>query len=598
MCLTGVDLFSSLGYFPGIAFLAAGMLSPCVTIFLVALMLFGALPVYRKVAEESPNGQGSIAMLERLLPGWPGKLFVLCLLGFAATDFMITITLSAADAATHLVHNPLMPFWMHNQLVLTLILVSALGGVFLMGFREAIGVSVLLVSTYLALNLAVVGAGLLHIFQHPGVLAGWQAGLAKQYPSIWPALGISLLFFPKLTLGMSGFETGVAVMPLVRGYDSDTVEQPAGRIHNTKWLLGTAALVMSVYLLLSALVTAVLIPAAEFAPGGHANGRALAYIAHDYLGATFGTVYDLSTIAILWFAGASAMAGLLNLVPRYLPRYGMAPDWAKAMRPLVVFLTVIGYAITLVFNADVDAQGGAYATGVLFLMTSAAVAVALLLYKRAKPQWWGFLLIALVFIYSTIANCLERPDGLKIASFFIMTILVTSFISRALRATELRVRRVLLDDTPDCWLKEMSSNGVVRIVAHRPGSTDYARKEREARETHNLGDDPLLFLEVHLGDASEFTEEVLQVHGIEYEGFRILRCVSPAIPNALAALMLHIRNKYRTMPHLYLGWTEGNPALYILKFVFFGEGETGPVAREILREVEPDTLIRPRVHIG
>ena len=199
----------------------------------------------------------------------------------------------------------------------------------------------------------------------------------------------AVLVFPKLALGLSGFETGVSVMPLVDGGERDkgtTAHRGAeGRVANTRKLLLTAAAIMSVMLIWSSLVTTLLIEPADYQLGGKASGRAIAFLAHRYLGPAFGTVYDLSTIFILGLAGASAMAGLLHLIPRYLPRYGMAPRWAAllARGPRAVAVAVI---VTLIFRADVEAQSGAYATGVLVLILSAALAATLALWREQRTR--------------------------------------------------------------------------------------------------------------------------------------------------------------------------------------------------------------------
>ncbi|MCF1512784.1 amino acid transporter, partial [Streptomyces glomeratus] len=220
-------------------------------------------------------------------------------------------------------------------------------------------------------------------------------------------------------------------MPHVQGDPDDTEEKPTGRIRDTKKLLTTAALIMSGFLITTSFITTLLIPANAFKTGGPANGRALAYLAHEYLGGAFGTVYDVSTIAILWFAGASAMAGLLNLMPRYLPRYGMAPHWARAVRPMVMVFTLIAFLVTWIFNANVDAQGGAYATGVLVLISSAAIAVTIAARKSGQRRWTlGFAVISAVFLYTTVANVIERPDGVKIGACFIAGIILVSLLSR------------------------------------------------------------------------------------------------------------------------------------------------------------------------
>jgi hypothetical protein len=355
---------------------------------------------------------------------------------------------------------------------------------------------------------------------------------------------------------------------------------------------------MSVLLLLSSLTTTLLIPAAEFEEGGQANGRALAYIAHKYLGPGFGTFYDLSTIVILWFAGASAMAALLNLVPRYLPPYGMAPDWARANRPLVLVFTAITFVVTILFEADVTAQGGAYATGVLVLMTSASLAVTIEHWQGARR--WVYLLMTVIFVYTLLDNIHERPEGIKIASFFIVSIVFVSLLSRALRSTELRIDKVVLSDRAAVFVDEAAPFGL-RLIAHRPDKRteeEYGKKEQQARDDHSLDrQEPILFLEVLQGDASDFSED-LHVRGAQVGRHRVLRCTSPAIPNAIAALLLHLRDRTGRIPDAYFGWTEGNPVSYVLRYLALGEGDTAPVTREVLRRTVKNPLERPRIHVG
>jgi hypothetical protein len=600
MCLTGVDYFSTLGYQPGIAFLAAGLLSPLATLVLIALTLAGALPVYRRIAALSPHGQGSVALLEQLLPRWRGKALVLILLGFAATDFVITITLSAADATEHIIHNPFSPHWLDQPILVTLLLLTALGAVFLKGFKEAIGLAVFIVVGYLTLNVVVLAVELWSVLHHPEYLANWRTALFATHGSPVTMVAVALFLFPKLALGLSGFETGVAVMPLVRGEAGEMEAAPHGRIRNTGRLLTSAALIMSVLLFASSVATTLNIPASAFAEGGEARGRALAYLAHRDLGHLFGTIYDVLTIAILWFAGASAMAGLLTLIPKYLPRYGMAPDWVRATRPLVLIILLVTAVVTLIFRADVEAQGGAYATGVLVLMTSAALATAIHARKHHGAVW-GFGAITLVFAYTTVVNMIERPDGLKIASFFILAIIASSLTSRVLRSTELRIKHVNFDETAGTWLASLTAP-TVRVIANRPDKgveAEYAAKWREARSSHHIESlNNVLFLEVQPGDASEFVDDELDVTGVQIGPYRVLRCKSPAVPNAIAALLLHVRDATGRVPHAYFGWTEGNPIAYLLKFMAFGEGDTAPVTREVLRQIEPDPQWRPRIHLG
>ncbi len=684
MCLTGVDYFSTLGYQPSIAFSATGYLCPLATVVVVLVTLFGALPIYSFVARLSHEGMGSIGMLASLIKGWPGKIIVLVLLGFAVTDFVITKTLSAADASAHIISNPM---WNHKnhdsvaanleerleklhqnwnelphqekerfksemvmadkypvQLAITCLLLGLLGLMFLRGFSEVIGLAVGIVLVYLVLNAVVLGYCLNYLHHHPELILQWidhlKEGPAGWYPAEWQrnhapdlsslgtvaaTIATCLLLFPKLALGLSGFETGVAIMPLIKGGKYDSVKNPRGRIAATRYLLFTAATIMSVLLLASSIVVTTMIPHEELVnPFGeefsaNAKDRALAFLAHgesnlpglkagehQLFGPTFGTIYDISTIVILWFAGASAMAALLNLVPKYLPKYGMAPEWTRHIVLLVLLFSGINLLVTWLFDARVDKQGDAYATGVLALILSACIASVIQAYQHRTGSWyhrvpWYFSIITIVFAYTLFAILIEKPVGLKIALCFIAAILVLSFSSRMWRTTELRFDGFDFEDeyTRNFLYPTFLSSGFQVLVPHRPGRRGIGVKENSIRKEHRIDDQTqIAFIEVQTGDPSDF--KVKPVIGIMVEEGRsiikISRC--PSIPHVIAGLALEMSKDGRNPPEIHFGWSDESPLTANLKFVFFGEGNVPWLVRELIRRNESDETRQPRVVIG
>jgi hypothetical protein len=643
MCLCGVDYFSTLGYQPSIAFEGAGLLSPVATFILVMVTLFGALPIYFFVAGKTPDGVGSVGMIEQLFRGWAGKIVVLVLIGFAATDFVVTKTLSAADAAAHLIGNPIYaghaPEWMQGQVAVTMFLLVLLGGLFLRGYDEVVGVATVLVATYLALSFLVVGAGLIQLWTQPALLQNWyQSVLSGQYhiaeaplsgSGIWVAIALSALIFPKLALGMSGFETGVLHIHLVTGTPEDPANEK-GRIANTRKLLIAAALIMSVFLLGSAFVTGTgtLIPAHEFHvekdESGHvkvdeegrelkgrAVDRALAYLAHGespiplcpLFGPIFGSIYDLSTILILWFAGASAMAGLLNMVPRYLPRYGMAPEWAAAYRPLVLTFMAINLIVTLIFQADVAAQGGAYATGVLVLMTSACVGSFVhVLRAGIKSFRSGFMLayfglVTVVFVYTTAANIWERPDGVKIASCFIFGTLAIAIWSRYKRAFEIRFDGFRFRDHADemLWL-DMVESGIPILIPHRPSNRSLADKAIEIRANHRIPKDfQIVFIEVERGDTSEFLNRPILYIRQDQDFLIIDVTEATSISHTVAIIARELSRNCPGGTQVLFGWSEGSPLDLAIGFILFGEGNVPTMVRELVRDMPHN---RPRISVA
>ena len=601
--LTGVDYFSTLGYQPGIALIAAGAVAPIATVILVLVTLLGALPVYAQVAGRSYAGQGSIAMLESLLRGWKGKVLVLVLLGFASTDFVITMTLSAADAAKHAIENPfLQPVLGGHQTLVTLAILTVLGAIFVKAFREAIGLATAAAVPYLALNLVVLGRGIWEVIVHPALLADWRAGLAVK-GDVSLLIAGAVLVFPKLALGLSGFETGVSVMPLIDGgeadrdYDPRKGDPPTGRVENTRKLLLTAAAIMSGMLLLSSFVTALLVAPVDYRHGGKASGRAIAFLAHRYFGSGFGTVYDLSTILILGLAGASAMAGLLHLIPRYLPRFGMAPLWAELSRPLVLTLFAIDVIITLIFGADVEAQSGAYATGVLVLILSAAFAATLALWRERR---WALALYSaifcLVFGYTLTENCVGRPDGLVIGTAFTLLLMFACALSRSIRSVELRIPQGYFADVESWRLGPELRGKKVHLIPIDSSSAEARQKKKAEIMRHYHVRGPFLFLHVNLLDnRSEFSAP-LEV-SLEKEGNDYVAEVFGAV--ALANTIAFVSEAIDPIS-IFISLTRRDLMAQAVRYFLFGEGETGLMVYTVLLRYwdwTPEEDVRPHIFL-
>lgn len=599
--LTGVDYFSTLGYQPGIALIAAGAISPLATLILVIVTLCCALPTYSQIAQRSPNGEGSIAILENLLKGWGSKFFVLVMLGFASTDFIITITLSAADAALHLVENPLVHDYIGNsQFLTTILLIALLSVVFLMGFKEAIRLASLIAVPYILLNFIVLIFGVNQIIIHPNLIQNWHLDITRG--TDWGSLFlVAALVFPKLALGLSGFETGVSVMPLIKGDEENSLEpSPASVISNTRKMLASAALLMSVLLIISSFVTTILIPPEAYVAGGDANGRAISYLAHKILGHQFGSIYDFSTILVLWFAGASALAGMLNLFPKYLPRFGMAPDWSAYRRPLVITLFIIAAIVTWVFDANVDAQGSAYATGVLALMLSASLAVAMATWRETSGlkiksvYFWG---VTVIFTYTFIDNIIVKPDGLIIGGAFILIILIVGIVYRWHRSLEFRVENIMFQNEKSAEIWKQISDAKVHLVPI--GSPELASRTHKASELrkHYQIQGRIVFLYVHLNrNRSEFLSTLKIAAKIDVNDDVLIEITGAiAVANTIAYV-----SELINPGTLFIGLTRTNLTTQAFNYLILGKGETGLLVYRILLkywEWTPEDDPRPLIFL-
>jgi hypothetical protein len=656
LCVVGLDYFSTLAYLPSIAVEAAAnaattggpALAPLVVVGVVLVTLFAAVPVYLYVVGRSPHGTGATGLLERLVHGWHGKLLILVLLGFVATDFVITRSLSVADAAAHVLENPALKWWSRNsdavhdaapawlqndllwnkQLVLTVIL-SLIGFVFWALLRRGftpwlLKLTVAVVAVYLFLTAVVVGSGLIYLFNNPDRLDHWWTEAVPRQlaaPSghaadlLLPLALLIVVTFPQTALGLSGFELSMASAPLVRGDPGDDAERPRGRVRNARRMLFAAALVMSVFILSSVLVVALLVPEAKLHGDGPAAHRALAYLAHGggagepavnpAFGPWFGTLYDLSTVLILFLAGASATVSLRDVVPQYLARFGMHLETAYQVSVILPLFHLVILLVTVLFRASVSSQQWAYATSVLVLLTSASLAAVLDVRRRWRGSWLSPLVLApfgLIFAFflgTAVLTIYLNRSGLAIALAFIVCVLVTALFARWLRSKELRFQGFdFADDyTRQRW-DELRQVEFQVLVPHRPGLTTLADKEETTRKRHRLSPDVMIvFIEACLGDPSDFYHKPLMKieEEVGREVIRVSRCVS--IAHVLAAVCLEF-TKVGRPPEIHFGWSNENPMAANFRFLFLGEGNIPWMVHELIRQAERDPKRQPRVVIG
>lgn len=663
LCLVGVDYFSTLAYLPSIAAEAAGPYAPIAAGGVVLVTFLLALPVYWYVVGRGSDGRGATGLLEDSTPGWRGKLIVLTMLGFAAADFVITRSLSLADAAIHLINNPhglrLLAGWptvllsdddrrlwppfeyvLHRlaepQVAITLglsIISFALWQVLKRGItRRILIVTTVAVSCYLLLSALVILSAVAYIANHSEIWQAWKnivlvtgqpidtAPLPADYawPSAW--LQIFLWSFPQMALGLSGFEMIMNVVPRVSGGPGDESATPARRIRNTRKLMLTAASIMAVYLVSAVLVTTLLVPQAELLPGGTATHRALAYLAHGsplsdgatgsdinpLFGHIFGDLYDLSSAFILCLAGVSVTLGLQNLLPHYLNRLGMDVTWAGKSTVIMHLLNVIILLITVVYRASVSLQQWAYATSVLVLLAGAALAMSKDLRRNAPPSFIRTLLIVLsagaggFFLAMTGLTMLINQSGLTIALCFVVAILISSFVSRWIRCTELRFEGFqFVDEASHGRWTELCQSETRILVPHRPGLVSLAEKCQALQREYRLdAATPIIFIEVTLGDPSNFYQKPLMK--IEREGdlevIRLAHCVS--VSHVLAAICLELAKGNQIPPEIIFGWSHESPLAANLNFLLLGEGNIPWMVKELVRHAMPDSARQPRIRIG
>ena len=660
LCLVGVDYFSTLAYLPSIAVQAAGSYAPVAAGAVVLVTFLLALPVYWYVVGRSRDGRGGAGLLEDLIPGWRGKLVVLTLLGFAAADFVITRSLSLADAAVHVIHNehgrrlvehlptqlaldgqshwpPVQ--WALNRIAEPQVAVTLILSILSFGLWQLLkhGVTrrVLVflagaVSSYLAVTAVVIVSAVIYLTHHDEIWLAWQetifspgqpAGANDAAPNdwMWAWLSVALWTFPQMALGLSGFEMIMTVVPGVSGGSGEQADNPAGRVRNTRKLMVTAAAIMAVYLVSAVAVTTLLVPREQLLPGGAAEHRALSYLAHgsplsdgrgvslnSIVGEHFGDLFDVSSVLILCLAGATVTMGLQSLLPHYLNRLGMEVTWAGRVGVILLVLNVVVLVLTVVFRASPSSQQWAYAASVLMLLAGTALAATTDLGRRAEFRRKSLPLailsagVAGFFLVMTGLTVLINHSGLTIATCFVAAILISSIVSRWIRSTELRFEGFdFADESSRRRWEELQQSGLKVLVPHRPGLISLTDKSRALQLDYRLDPAlPIIFVEAALGDPSNFYQKPML--RIEREGelevIRVSKCVS--VSHVLAAIGIELCKGGGRPPEIIFGWSNEPPLAANLNFLLLGEGNIPWMVKALVRRAVPDAARQPRIVIG
>lgn len=487
-----------------------------------------------------------------------------------------------------------------------------------------LGVAVSIMVAYLLLNGLVLYAGVNYLRDNWELVRRWRESLTETVGNIESGSSSNLAFlillamitFPPMAIGLSGFELTMASAPLVQGSESDDPRQPWWRILNARVMMVVAALLMCALVLASVFVVSILVPQSAILEHGEVQHRSLSYLAHGgetvtgkpvsgLFGPDFGLLYDFFSVMVLCLAGAAATVSMRDLVPDFLTRFGMQLDWAREVGIIMHLFNAVILLTTVVFRASVTDQQWAYSASVVALLFGASLAALFDVRATWKDSYLRplvqlpFALIALLFLLMGLLIVVQRPSGILISVGFVAVVMVTGIVSRWLRSTEPRFHefRFATPEDKRKWDTTCDLDFQI-IVPHVRGSRTLAEKEKEIRLVHRIPDEvPLLFVEVEVGDPSEFAVEPIMSFE-EEDGQQVIRIrEASSVPHTLAAVGLAFRH-VGVPPEMHFAWANESPLEANLNFVLLGEGNVPWLVHELIRRAEPDFSRRPRVIVG